>query len=434
MLYERWCEIAREYHNDIALCDLPSQRQWTFAELDAAAQTARESARIAFPRGTDAEFVISVLRAWRQGQITCPLEANQATPTAIDVPSHIAHLKLTSATTGAAKLVAFTAEQLAADAENIVATMGLRRDWPNLAFISLAHSYGFSNLITPLLLHGIPLVLGGAPLPETVRLAGQRFPHLTLPAVPALWRAWSDAKAIPKSVRLAISAGAPLPLSLEHEIFESCGWKVHNFYGATECGGIAYDTNETPRSDGACIGAPMRNVILSVNASGCLEVRGRSVGETYWPEPSPNLGAGVYVTADLAELKDGLVFLRGRASDVINVAGRKISPEQIERVLAAHPSVVDCLVFGVPSVDAQRGETIIACVVRRNGTSADELRRFIVAKMESWQAPREFWFVESLEASERGKLSRAQWRERFLRREAPNTKHQTPTKPRLEGG
>ena len=67
-----------------------------------------------------------------------------------------------------------------------MATMGLRRDWPNLAFISLAHSYGFSNLVTPLLLHGIPLILGGTPFPEIVRQAGEKFSALTLPAVPAL--------------------------------------------------------------------------------------------------------------------------------------------------------------------------------------------------------------------------------------------------------
>ncbi len=78
---------------------------------------------------------------------------------------------MTSATGGAPRMVAFTGEELVADADNIVATMGLRPDWPNLGVISLAHSYGFSNLVLPLLLHGIPLILVDAPLPETVRQA-----------------------------------------------------------------------------------------------------------------------------------------------------------------------------------------------------------------------------------------------------------------------
>ncbi len=414
MLYDRWREIVRASPDEIALRDLPSARQWTFAELDSAAQSRETNDPVVFPRGTTAEFVLSVLRAWRHGQITCPLESNQSPPPAFPIPqAPIVHLKFTSATSGAPKLVAFTAEQLAADADNIVATMKLRRHWPNLAFISLAHSYGFSNLITPLLLHGIPLVLGGAPLPEIVRTRAEQFDAITLPAVPALWRAWNEANAISPSVRLAISAGAPLPLSLERVIFEKRGLKVHNFYGASECGGIAFDATETPRGDGACVGTAMENVFLSININGCLEVRGRAVGEGYWPDVICSLVDSVYVTSDLAELQEGAVFLRGRASDVINVAGRKISPETIERLLVTHPAVRDCLVFGVPNRDADRGESIVACVVRRNGTSAEALRQFLLNRMEPWQTPRDFWFIESLEANQRGKLSRAEWRTRY---------------------
>src|SRR5436190_11355627 len=283
MLYERWQQIAREFRQEIALRDLPSARQWTFAELDSAAQERDVPGPCAFPRGNGPDLVLGTLRAWRHGQLTCPVEANQAPPNFPPPPAHVAHLKITSATTGAPRLVAFTAEQLAADAEDIVSTMQLRRDWPNLAFISLAHSYGFSNLITPLLLHGIPLLLGGPPLPEIVRTALARFGRVTVPAVPALWRTWLDAGAIGDSIALAISAGAPLPLALEQEMFQRQRLKIHNFYGATECGGIAYDRTAVPRTDAACVGTAMDNVLLRVNADGCLEVRGRNVGEGYWP-------------------------------------------------------------------------------------------------------------------------------------------------------
>ena len=159
--------------------------------------------------------------------------------------------------------------------------MGLRRDWPNLGVISLAHSYGFSNLITPLLLHGIPLILAPSPLPETIRRAATETEFITLPAVPALWRTWLDANAIPKNLRLAISAGAPLPLQLEQEILKTCGIKIHNFYGATECGGIAYDAGDSPRNDGSCVGAAMKNVAVAIGENGCLEVRSNAVAEGY---------------------------------------------------------------------------------------------------------------------------------------------------------
>ena len=105
------------------------------------------------------------------------------------------------------RLIAFKAEQLMADVSHIVATMGLRADWPNLGIISLAHSYGFSNLVLPLLLHGIPLILAPSRLPESLRQASGQFDCLTLPAVPALWRVWRDAGVITPSIKLGISAG-----------------------------------------------------------------------------------------------------------------------------------------------------------------------------------------------------------------------------------
>src|SRR5436190_7257322 len=103
MLYERWREIAREFRHEIALSDLPSARQWTFAELDAAAQESEGDSKIAFPSGVGAEFVLSILRAWRHGRVTCPIETNQKPPVLQNALDGIVHLKLTSATTGAAK-------------------------------------------------------------------------------------------------------------------------------------------------------------------------------------------------------------------------------------------------------------------------------------------------------------------------------------------
>ena len=398
--------------------DLVSNRRWTFHELEMAVETSRDvQEKVAFPTGLSADFVMDVLRAWRTGQIICPVEADQPKPVITpELPPEIVHLKMTSGTTSTPRFVAFTASQLMADAENIVATMGLRPDWPNLGVISLAHSYGFSNLVLPLLLHGIPLILAGAPLPEIVLRAAKAEPAITLPAVPALWRTWQDANAIPDNVRLAISAGAPLPVSLEQDVFATRGLKIHNFYGSSECGGIAYDAGSGPRVDDSCAGAPMRNVSLTLAENGCLEVRSKAVGQTYWPEPDPALGSGVFRTNDLAEISEGLVYFRGRAGDQINVAGRKVSPESIEKVLLAHPGVRECVVFGVPSADAKRGETIVACVSATPQVAGETLKQFLLAQLPAWQVPREWWLVESLFASQRGKLSRAEWRKRYLER------------------
>ena len=417
MLYERWENVARECAGEIALRDLATARKWTFAQLAAVAESAhvlRQRGHLAFPTENGPEFIFTVLRAWRFGQVVWPLEAVAKQPSlSQQPPPGICLLKTTSATTGAARQVAFTEAQLAADPDNIVVTMGLRRDSPNLAVISLAHSYGFSNLVLPLLLHGIPLVLVPGSLPEALRQAAACGSNWTLPSVPALWRAWHEAGAIPANVRLAISAGAPLPLPLEQAVFERSGLKLHNFLGSSECGGIAYDATDAPRTDASFAGTAMRNVALSRGDDDCLSVTGANVAETYWPEPDPRLSGGIFRTSDLVELRGDAVFLRGRASDLINVAGRKVAPETIEQALLAHPAVRECLVLGLPSDDTARGDEIAAVFAARAEISIEQLREFLHDRLPDWQIPREWRAVESLAVNARGKLSRAEWRKIF---------------------
>jgi len=427
MLYELWHNVAAAQGDELALRDVTSGRRWTFGELFAAGEGApgRRPALqsgFAFPQGHGPEFIFDLLTAWRDGKIVCPLESGQPPPRVPPPPASCVHLKMTSATTGDARLVAFTAEQLVADAENIVATMGLRPDWPNLGVISMAHSYGFSNLVLPILLHGIPLIICPSPLPEALRRAAAGEHALTLPAVPAMWRAWHDANAIPPNVRLAISAGAPLPASLEQSIFAACGLKIHNFYGSTECGGIAYDASAAPRTEDALAGVPLRNVNLSVNEEGCLTVQSQAVGKTYLPEPDVSLGHGQFQTSDLVELQDGLVHLRGRAGDFINVAGRKVSPQTIERALSAHSAVSDCVVFGVPDRDGERGDLIVAAVVPQSPVTGEDLRRFLLEHVPAWQIPRDWLLVETLTGSRLGKISRTEWRGKYLRARIPDAR------------
>jgi len=416
MLYERWKKISAARRNETALRDFASGKCWTFGGLLSEGEKRKADGEIIFPQSHSPEFIFQLLAAWREGKIVCPLEAGQSPPEILPPPKNCVHLKSTSATGGNSRLVAFTAGQLMADAQNIVVTMGLRADWPNLGVISLAHSYGFSNLILPLLLHGIPLILAPAPLPEIIRRAAETGNFLTLAAVPAMWRAWHRASSTPANVRLAISAGAPLPLNLEQEVFKSSGLKIHNFLGSSECGGIAYDATDLPRTDAACVGAPMQNVKLSLNDDGCLVVRSRAVGETYWPENFDSLGDGIFKTSDLAELKDGQVFLRGRLGDQINVAGRKISPGTIERALLANPKMRECLIFGVPSRDAERTEIIVAVIVA--DATENELKQFLLQTLPAWQVPREWKFVDSLLTNARGKISRSEWRAAFVQNRA----------------
>jgi long-chain acyl-CoA synthetase len=412
MLYERWRQVAREHVDEIAVFDVTAGQRVSFGELARRAECAAAPGKpILFPQGHNIQFIETVLIAWRHGRVACPLDAGQPQPASVGLPKGCAHVKLTSATTGPARMIVFREQQLLADVENIVATMGLRREWPNVAFISLAHSYGFSNLVLPLALFGIPLVLANPPLPEMLRRVANELTDFTLPAVPALWQAWHEAGALPPNVRLAISAGAPLPIALETEVFKTRGLKVHNFYGSSECGGIAYDRSAAPRVDASLAGTALENVDVRQDAEGLLEVSGRAVAETYWPEADERLRDGRFITSDVVEVKGDQVYLRGRASDLINVAGRKVSPELVERELLQHPAVRDCSVFGMPDAESGRGECIAVCAVA--AASEKELRDHLLARVAAWQVPRIWRFLDALPRNERGKISRAELRKKF---------------------
>ncbi|HEX7863141.1 MAG TPA: fatty acid--CoA ligase family protein [Verrucomicrobiae bacterium] len=464
-LYERWLATVRTYANETALTDFTtpaSPIRWTFSQLFQAAESpstrhlpppSSQSAICNLQSAIPSQFLLALLNSWRSGLITCPLESNQSAPDLSQlahVPPDIAHLKLTSGTSAAAKCIAFTGPQLAADAANIVSTMRLTPEAPNLACISLAHSYGFSNLILPLLLHGIPLILLPAPLPELLLRAAAQFKSVTLPAVPALWKTWLQSNSIPPNTRIAISAGAPLPLDLERTIYEKSNLKIHNFYGSSECGGIAYDRTETPRTAPNLAGTALDNVTLSLSDAGTLIVSSPAVGQTYLPEPQPRLQPGRFETSDLAEIRNGSVYLQGRATDLLNIAGRKASPDAIEAILRTHPAVLECIVFGIQNSDlpadanlpisnhseggarlrpseggawpyhknflpsSDRADTVVAVVNTKERIPISTLTEFLSQKLPPWQIPRRWWFTDSLAPNHRGKIPRLEWKRRYL--------------------
>lgn len=413
LLYERWLEVVDRWPDKVAVRSIEGVQ--TFAELNRAIPTGPSTPSIVFPKGRGVDFLLTVLQGWKHGLPVLPIEIS---PPELLPPFEwlkerdIAHIKTTSGSTGAARQVLFHASQLVADVDNIVSTMGLEESMPNLAIISLAHSYGFSNLVLPLLLHGIPLFLVPDPLPSTCSKSMSCDYEFTVPAVPAMWRAWRDAGVIKPQIKLAISAGAPLTLELETSIYERFGVKVHNFYGSSECGGIAYDRTTVPRTEASLAGTAMDNVALSLAGNGRLEVSSSAVAEGYWPEENVDLGKGKFTTSDLAEISPQGIRLTGRASDTINVAGRKIDPSEIEAAIQSHPSVLHCVVFGQPSTDAERHEEIVAIVSLKEQGDLAAVRSSLTT-LSPWQRPRHWKVDADLKPNARGKISRAEWKQRF---------------------
>jgi long-chain acyl-CoA synthetase len=318
-------------------------------------------------------------------------------------------LKITSGTTGTPRAVRFRETQLLADCQNICQTMGLRPDDLNFGVISFSHSYGFSNLITPLLYQGTSLVCSIDRMPRAVCDRLQSSRATVFPATPALFQALGSLSEIrrPDRIRLCISAGAPLAAEVARQFHRSFGLKIHSFYGSSECGGIAYDRSEDLELPTGYVGTPMNGVELIKIDDDRIAVHGPNVADGYFPDPELDILDGVrFVPGDIIAWSNPGLQLIGRVSDFANIAGKKVHPSVIEEHLRQLPGVIDAIVFGIPSLT--RNEDLVAYVVTSNAISRQALETHCREGLSSWQVPREFQIVTELPFNERGKINRSE--------------------------
>src|SRR5262249_19871834 len=116
---------------------------------------------------------------------------------------------------------------------------------------------------------------------------------------------------------------------------------------------------------------------------------------------------GWFRTGDVARIDaDGYVYIVDRLKDMVNVAGEKVYPRDVEEVLHRHPAVADAVVVGVP--DPDRGEAAKAFVVRKPGTAcpAEELIEFLRPALADFKLPRSVEFIEEIPRSPSGKALR----------------------------
>jgi long-chain acyl-CoA synthetase len=318
-------------------------------------------------------------------------------------------LKITSGTTGAPRAVRFRETQLLADCRNICATMGIRPDDVNFGVIPFSHSYGFSNLIAPLLYQGTRLLCSTDRMPRAVYNHLQSCGATVFPGTPALFQALSSLSDVgePLSIRLCISAGAPLAPEIARQFHRRFGLKIHSFYGSSECGGIAYDRSEDPERPSGFVGNPLDGVQVSKIDDDRIAVRGPNVADGYFPNSDTSALDGMqFVPGDIIEWSNLGMQLIGRVSDFVNIAGKKVHPAIIEEHLRKLPGVIDAIVFGIPS--ATRNEELVAYVVASNAVSRQLLETHCREGLSGWQVPREFQIVPELPFNQRGKINRSE--------------------------
>jgi long-chain acyl-CoA synthetase len=326
-------------------------------------------------------------------------------------------LKLTSGTTAAPRAIRFRSEQLLADCIQICETMGVTAHDLNFGVIPLSHSYGFSNLVTPLLARGVPMVLSRDRMPRAVLDDLARSGATVFPGMPVFYQAFAEMEQVPAlpKLRLCISAGAPLPLEVAKKFRQKFDRPIHSFYGASECGGICYD-RDAHLLEAGFVGQPMRGLdleLLEPDAPATrVRVRSTAAGDGYFPDPDDEkLGQGKFVPDDLLSAGGNGFRIVGRVSDVINVAGKKVNPAEVEAELLRFAGVRAAVVFGRESI--LRNEEVAACVVAEKRVLESDLLEHCRARLSGWQVPKRIYFVNDIPVNERGKVNRRELAGRF---------------------
>jgi fatty-acyl-CoA synthase len=228
------------------------------------------------------------------------------------------------------------------------------------------------------------------------------------------------------SIRRLSGGGAAMPAAVAERLRQR-GIAFCEGYGMSEtCGATHINPTERPKLQ--CLGLPIYDVDSRVvDPETLAEMPPGEVGEIvthapqlflgYWNRPEESARACVQIdgkrflrTGDLGYIdEDGYFFMVDRLKRMINAAGFKVWPSEVETSMYQHPGVLEACVIGKP--DPQRGETVKAFVIARPEWRArldePQLIAWCREHMAAYKVPRSIDFVESLPKSGSGKV---QWR------------------------
>lgn len=197
--------------------------------------------------------------------------------------------------------------------------------------------------------------------------------------------------------------------------------RLYNFYGSSEAGCSCILNFNSDDNRPGCVGRPTVNSIIrltdeqgndlgraSRHAPGLLSWGGPIVMEGYYNAPditAQTLEDGFVKTKDLAYLdEEGRCILVGRADDVINSGGSKISPAEVEDCARGYAGIEDCAYSSIP--DELIGERPVMLVVKGEGYDEQGLAEFLAERLEGYKLPKKYIEISSLPRTFKGTLLR----------------------------
>ncbi|MEI6970892.1 MAG: AMP-binding protein [bacterium] len=345
-------------------------------------------------------------------------DSPQAAPNEVGPGREGGFLLLSSGTTGTPKIVVRTAAQTEAALDIFDSTLPVGTGDRVLCTMPFFHSFGLLYVLLTSLRSGAQLHMEPFS-PRTTAATVERNRITILPAAPFMLRLMAETPFSKRpdfsSLRLAVSAGSALPAAVAAGFLEQFGVAITQSYGSTETGPAAVGRMEPGAARPGWIGKPYAGVVFEFAGSGAagesgkqglpISVRSPANAAGYLGDAAASAGVfrdGAVLTGDLG-YRDGAgeIFILGRERPMLNVAGKKVSPAEVEACLRTHPQVVDVLVQGVPTPAGD--ERVRAVLVCRLPVTDLELRQFCTERLADFKAPREFVFVDNLSEGPLGK-------------------------------
>jgi len=346
-------------------------------------------------------------------------------PAQINPKTDLALLQYTGGTTGRAKGVMLTHENLVANVIQCNAWFYKSEAGEErfLGAVPFFHVYGMTvamnlsirmagtlvmvpkfdvDLLLKTITKEKPTVFPGAP---TMYIALINHPHLS--------------KYDLSSIDACISGSAPLPMEVQESFEELTKGRLVEGYGLTECSPVTHANPIWDHRVTGSIGLPWPDTEAKIvdlktdepippGEIGELIVRGPQVMKGYWKNPEETrlvLREGWLYTGDLAYMDEkGYFYIVDRKKDMIIAGGFNIYPREVEEVLYEHKAVSEAAVVGVP--DPYRGETVKAFIVVKKGAavSEQELNIFCRERLAAYKVPRLYEFRSELPKTMVGKV------------------------------
>lgn len=359
-------------------------------------------------------------------------------------PEELAEMIFTSGTTGRPKGVMLTYKAIDSIMAHTAKGVDIRADERVLLPLPLCHSYGLRVLRATLWQGATVILQNGFTFAKEVENNITMYDCTGLAAVPASYAVMRGqmqdqfALVLGKLRYLEFSAGS-LSVRQRKEICALLpNQRIVNTWGSSESGGAVFCyvhelVNHPTRvgSLGRTLGdtqvraldengKPMAHT--SQENPGRMALKGDMIMSGYWGNPEATADAlrdGWLVTNDLIYIdEDGYVFMLGRADDIINTGGEKVSPIEVENVAGQFPSVRECAV--IAAADEVLGQVPVMFVTAGMGYDEGAFVRYMQEKLEKYKLPQQIIPVEALPRNAMQKVDRKALRALYEHRDEAN--------------